>query len=332
MKKNGIQVNEITEKTKKSLIKRIITALVLCLVCIPCLLLGNWFFFTLIFIVSIISIYEFMHVLHDKKHPLWIDIFTFIMTLSFIYWTMIKAYFTEGSYTYHTLFALNEIGVSTLALSGLICVLFLASMLTSKFSVSDVCYYIAMSLFISISIQSLVFLRYVPSFGLDNVTSGFDYNGNKIASCILLCYVIIGAFGADIGAYFIGVLFGKHKINPRISPNKTWEGLIGGFVFSFILSFTFAYVLSLFNYPLLLGVLDKSHWYWILLISLIMPIVSVLGDFIFSSIKRYYNIKDFSNILPGHGGVLDRIDSLLVTSLFVTIAILCIAYFPFIGV
>ena len=60
-----------------------------------------------------------------------------------------------------------------------------------------------------------------------------------------------------------------------------------------------------------------------------MPIVSVIGDFIFSTIKRYYNVKDFSKVLPGHGGVLDRIDSVLVTSLIVTLLILTINYFPF---
>ena len=60
-----------------------------------------------------------------------------------------------------------------------------------------------------------------------------------------------------------------------------------------------------------------------------MPVVSVIGDFIFSTIKRHYDIKDFSNVLPGHGGILDRIDSVLVTSLYVTLIIITIHYFPF---
>ena len=89
-------------------------------------------------------------------------------------------------------------------------------------------------------------------------------------------------------------------------------------------------VLSACNIPILKGILDYEHWYWILIISMIMPIVSVIGDFIFSAIKRHYNIKDFSNLLPGHGGILDRIDSLLVTSLFVSILIITIHYFPFV--
>ena len=88
-------------------------------------------------------------------------------------------------------------------------------------------------------------------------------------------------------------------------------------------------ILSSCGIPLLKGILDHDHWYWLLLVSLIMPIVSVIGDFIFSAIKRHYNVKDFSNFLPGHGGILDRIDSVLVTSLIVTLLLITINYFPF---
>ena len=151
-----------------------------------------------------------------------------------------------------------------------------------------------------------------------------------MASCCLFFYMIIGSFGSDIGAYLIGILFGKHKMNPRISPNKTWEGFFGGVAMSFVLSFAFAMILSACNVPILKGILDYEHWYWILLISIAMPIVSVIGDFIFSTIKRYYGIKDFSKVLPGHGGILDRIDSVLVTSLLVTILVITINYFPFV--
>ena len=106
--------------------------------------------------------------------------------------------------------------------------------------------------------------------------------------------------GSDTGAYFVGRAIGKHKMNPRISPKKSWEGFVGGIVFGFILSLavSFSYVSNLNP------VLNT-------LLCLLCPITAELGDLCFSAIKRHFAVKDFSNLLPGHGGVLDRVDSLL---------------------
>lgn len=168
--------------------------------------------------------------------------------------------------------------------------------------------------FFGLATLSIYFLRYFPD--------GSNYYGsNDLKSCLLFFYVLIGTFMSDIGAYFTGVLFGKHKMNPRISPKKTWEGFVGGIIFSIAFSFGFAAVCSALNAPILPGVYDfkELRWLNILLVSLIMPITSNLGDFLFSAIKRNYAIKDFGTIFPGHGGVLDRMDSLLVSSLVVAI-------------
>ncbi len=103
----------------------------------------------------------------------------------------------------------------------------------------------------------------------------------------------------DSGAYIIGSLLGKHKLAPAISPKKTWEGAIGGFAFSMLL-------------PLLLPEnflpFDMTTR---LILTLIIVISSTLGDLFQSKLKRSVNIKDSGNILPGHGGILDRIDSML---------------------
>ncbi len=98
----------------------------------------------------------------------------------------------------------------------------------------------------------------------------------------------------------MGRAIGKHKMNPRISPKKSWEGFVGGIVFGFVLSFvvSFSYVSNL--NPVLNTFL-----------CLVCPITAELGDLCFSAIKRHFAVKDFSNLLPGHGGVLDRVDSLL---------------------
>lgn len=132
-------------------------------------------------------------------------------------------------------------------------------------------------------------------------------------SSMLFVFVGIGTFMTDTGAFFVGIFFGKHKMNPRISPKKTWEGFVGGIVVSFICSFGFGMALCATGNPLVIGLVDMEHWYILLILSILIPFVSTLGDFVFSSAKRYFEIKDFGNLIPGHGGILDRVDSLIFT-------------------
>ena len=115
-----------------------------------------------------------------------------------------------------------------------------------------------------------------------------------------MLYVGFACYLCDAGAWLIGSLFGKHKMIPRISPNKTWEGAAGGLVLGCAGSALFAYFTKL-----------ALPMEMIAACSLILPPVSMIGDLAFSLFKRYYGIKDYSNLLPGHGGVLDRVDSLL---------------------
>lgn len=124
-------------------------------------------------------------------------------------------------------------------------------------------------------------------------------NGFFLLTTVILIPVI-----TDIGAYFFGKRFGKHKLAPVISPKKTWEGSVGG---------TFGAVVLLSGAALLL-----EHFGWIqvkllgfLIYLLAASCISQLGDLTFSSIKRIAGIKDYGTLLPGHGGILDRFDSLL---------------------
>ena len=113
--------------------------------------------------------------------------------------------------------------------------------------------------------------------------------------------VIITAFGTDICAYFAGVTMGKHKLCPKISPKKTWEGAVGGILGSVILSGIFGLVFAgeLLPHCLVIGFLAS--------------IVSMFGDLTASIFKRKMGIKDYGNLIPGHGGILDRFDSVLFT-------------------
>ena len=120
---------------------------------------------------------------------------------------------------------------------------------------------------------------------------------------ILIWYAIIAAWGTDIFAYFIGKHFGKHKFS-KVSPKKSIEGCIAGTVGAILLMLLYTYVANTFW--------GMSYSYgFIAMIGLILSLIGQIGDFAASSIKRYVDIKDYSNLIPGHGGMLDRIDSLI---------------------
>lgn len=114
---------------------------------------------------------------------------------------------------------------------------------------------------------------------------------------VWLVYII--AFGSDTFAYFTGKFFGKNKLYPEVSPNKTIEGAIGGIIGSTILSLIY------FNY------LSINKYFYIIIFSVSASIFSMAGDLTVSKIKREFGIKDFGYLLPGHGGIMDRFDSVL---------------------
>ncbi len=111
--------------------------------------------------------------------------------------------------------------------------------------------------------------------------------------------VLFGVWGFDTGAFFAGHFFGRHKLAPRISPGKTWEGVAGGLV----LSVTAALLITIRP----LGV----PWYLAILLGVLIAVAATLGDLAESLIKRQTHVKDSGQFMPGHGGILDRVDSLL---------------------
>ena len=111
---------------------------------------------------------------------------------------------------------------------------------------------------------------------------------------------ILATFAVDTGAYATGVLFGRHKLAPRISPNKTWEGAIGGYLSGAGAAFAL-------NEAFDTGV----PWTTLLHFALVFPVLAQAGDLFESWMKRRMGIKDSSGLLPGHGGLLDRLDSLM---------------------
>lgn len=117
---------------------------------------------------------------------------------------------------------------------------------------------------------------------------------------VLATFVLV--WGADIGAYFSGRAFGRHKLAPRVSPGKTWEGLAGGFAAAMI----GAAIMALFVFPA-----GERPWFVWMSLCALLALVSVVGDLSESLLKRHVGLKDSGGLLPGHGGVLDRVDSVL---------------------
>ncbi|WP_373099095.1 MULTISPECIES: phosphatidate cytidylyltransferase [Pasteurellaceae] len=127
---------------------------------------------------------------------------------------------------------------------------------------------------------------------------------------MLLLYVFILVWAADSGAYFAGRRFGKHKLAPKVSPNKSWQGVIGGLITAAVLAALFI--------ALVPDELFSSATAPFIVLSVCTVAVSILGDLTESMFKRESGIKDSSHLIPGHGGILDRIDSLTAAVPFFT--------------
>ncbi|OOF78619.1 phosphatidate cytidylyltransferase [Rodentibacter caecimuris] len=138
-----------------------------------------------------------------------------------------------------------------------------------------------------------------------------QYTQNPHHGLFLLLYVFVLVWAADSGAYFAGRALGKHKLAPNVSPGKTWEGVFGGLITAALLACAFIY----FSRETLLG--NRAMTGFVIL-SVATVAISVLGDLTESMFKRESGIKDSSQLIPGHGGILDRIDSLTAAVPFFT--------------
>ena len=142
-------------------------------------------------------------------------------------------------------------------------------------------------------------------FGLIYVTVmlSFVFKVRFVANGILYVWLIfIGAWGSDTCAYCVGKLCGKHKLPSKLSPNKTIEGCVGGIVGAALIGFLFA--LAFFTK-------NTEYWWKFAAIGGVSSVISQIGDLTASAIKRNHDIKDYGKLIPGHGGILDRFDSII---------------------
>lgn len=331
-------INDINPEAKKKMLSRIIVGIILVAIVLPCIILGDYFFFVLIFASSMVACHELIRapqsLTHKYKNVIYL--FAYIMCISLIYWIFIKNNLSDylalkeagmaEKFNFNIANSFESPQISLTAFFICIGFFFLMVIIDKNFTINDAFYFITMLFIVSIGFQCVLFLRYFPfvefkANDVDITTNLFKY----WQSAELLIYIALGIVMNDVGAYFFGVFFGKHHMTPRTSPKKTWEGFIGGVFSSIAISMTFALIFDFIGLPLT-SFLDIHHWYNVLILSIVLPLTSTLGDLMFSTIKRNFEIKDFGTILKSHGGILDRVDSLIFSSIAASLLIIVMSH------
>lgn len=241
---------------------RIITGIIMVLVLIPVVYLGGIPFKVLIALIAGMSAFEMLSIC-DRPRA---NIYLYPLITAFL---LYQTFIPKG------------ILIDTAMIIVLLLILFACSMTDTGMNVLRLGYYFTTAVLVAAGIHSLYYLR---------MNLGFSY----------LIMIALATFGTDTGAYFAGMLFGKHKLNPRLSPKKTIEGSIGGIIVGSVLSITFGAYIGI-DMPL----------YFLAIVCIILTVTGQIGDLTFSSMKRIFEVKDFSQLLPGHGGILDRFDAFL---------------------
>ena len=161
--------------------------------------------------------------------------------------------------------------------------------------------------FEEIAVMAFVSICFPLSFGSLAFTQiRFEQHG-----VFYLVFIFTSTWIGDAGAFFVGTFFGKHKMAPSISPKKSWEGFVGGIVSSGIFSIIISILYEAIDYMTTGTNNFKIDLIYLFLLSIVCSVLGVLGDFTASFIKRQCSVKDFGSIFPGHGGILDRFDSIL---------------------
>lgn len=292
--------------------KRFITGIILVLCIFPLIsfpaLLPLFEGVMVLFVLGAIN--EFLH-MFESKTPLTKN-FKWIISL-----LTVLIYFALAGFLGFNQGTSNQSEVIHFALSFVIVVLFIYFVASKNFSVDNIG-------------KALLVMVYV-AFGAAAITS-LRFMGVRF-----IVYMILISTLTDTFAYIVGMKFGKHKMAPIISPKKSWEGAIGGTIVATILASLFGILYgfifspgtelgALFNSTGELTILDRIiipgsipmlyKALMIIVMTLSASIVSQFGDLMASKLKRHYEIKDFGQIFPGHGGIMDRFDSVIMVSLY----------------
>lgn len=287
-----------------NIITRSLTGAIFVLLIVASILIGSITFYLIFSIIIIISMLEFYNLssfalANPQK---WLGIFTgwLFFTINYFYaFDFLQLRFFIIFIPIVILFFINEL------------------YLFHKRPFTSLAYSFLGIIYISVPFSLLNYFVFRTNVNLSNsndfsnqITIGYEYLINQNAftsqSIYYSPYLLLGFFTLiwiyDTFAYLIGILIGKHRLFERISPKKSWEGSIGGAIFTIGLSTLFPYLFK------------SLEWHQWLIFAVLIVIFSTYGDLVESLFKRSLNIKDSGKILPGHGGVLDRFDSVFIAS------------------
>lgn len=259
---------------KPGLKTRILTSVIGVPLIILILLAPVWVILVTVIIASLVALYEFYGAIGFEKDKNILKIFGYMSAIA-----LTPCCFLEP----------KIILICVFLFFAILCSIMLAS--HKKIMFTD----------ISLLITSLIYIPFLLSHIL--FTRMLEF-GN-----ILVWLVFVGSFMSDTCAYFAGKTLGKHKLCPSISPKKTIEGAVGGVVGTGIFFLIFALIINTFITPWLGGM--TMSYLNVFILGLIASVFAQLGDLTASLIKRQFGIKDFGNLFPGHGGMLDRCDSIV---------------------
>ncbi|MGL4337127.1 MAG: phosphatidate cytidylyltransferase [Turicibacter sp.] len=255
--------------------QRLITAIVIIAIALPILIYGKLPFIALGIFLTLVAVQEMI----DMKET--VNKAPIEIKILTMFATLMVVFSGFDIYS-QTFTGVLDFGIGTISF---FLFFLMVTLVTRKgFTVNDAGFYLLTILYIGATFHSMLYLRFV----------GISY---------FLFMLIVVAVG-DSGAYFFGRKFGRRKLAPVISPKKTVEGAIGGTLLAVTIGTIFGLVTGI-----------STSVISLILISLIISIVGQFGDLVASSMKRNYEIKDFGTLFPGHGGVLDRLDSHLFASM-----------------
>lgn len=251
---------------------RLISGIVLVVIALACIITGNDLLLVVAGIVSLIGLFELYRVFHIEKSPA--GIAGYLATV--LYYCNLRFFFIPDAMMF-------VIGL-------LVVLMFIYVFSYPKYDTQQMLAAFFGVFYVSVMLSFIYQTRMLPG-------------GAYIVWLIFLC-----SWGCDTCAYCVGVLIGKHKMAPKLSPKKSWEGAVGGVVGSALLTLIYCLVFQ--------GSMGSTYRDVAMLcgICAVGAVISMVGDLTASAIKRNYDIKDYGKLIPGHGGILDRFDSVIFTA------------------